>query len=149
MADLLTHYVSARLPGGFIGDPAARATLILGVFLPDVAGKLMGRIFRTPDGFNAPSHTLLGLLLLSYVIALFFSAEFRARAWLTINAGALLHVAVDLLKDNLGAGSAYLLHPFTLDGYELGLYYNENVVYAMPVDLLLAALIAGLSRRWK
>ncbi len=149
MADLLTHYVSARLPGSFIGDPAARATLVLGVFLPDVAGKLMARIFNTPDGFSAPAHSLLGLLLLSYVVALLFSPEFRAKAWLTIYVGALLHVALDLLKDNLGGGSAYLLHPFTLAGYEIGLYYNENVVYAMPVDLLLMALIVGFSRRWK
>ena len=144
MADLLTHYVSARLPGGFVGDPAARATLVLGVFLPDVAGKLMGRIFGTPDGFSAPAHSVLGLLALSYILALFFSPAFRSKAWLTIYAGSLLHVGVDLFKDNLGAGSAYLLHPFTLDGYEIGLYYNENVVFGMPV----AALVALAMWKW-
>jgi hypothetical protein len=147
MADLLTHYVSARLPGGFIGDPSSRATFILGVFLPDLAGKGMSRVLQLPDGFSAPAHSALGLLVLTYAVALLFSAEFRARAWLTLYLGSLLHVGVDLLKDNLGQGSAFVLHPFSLEGQELALYFNENILMLIPGNLLLVLLIRSVAKR--
>jgi hypothetical protein len=49
-------------------------------------------------------------------------------------------VAVDLLKDNLGEGAAFLLYPFSTRGTELGLVDPENVIFFLPFD---AALLLG------
>jgi membrane-bound metal-dependent hydrolase YbcI (DUF457 family) len=136
MPDLLTHYVSARLPGGFIADPAARMTFIFGVFLPDFGAKGIELILNLPDHTGAPTHSIAGLFVLTYALALLFTPEFRFKAWTTMFAGSILHVLVDMAKDNLGKGSANLLHPFALDGFEFGLYYNENILYLLPTNVI-------------
>jgi hypothetical protein len=146
MADLLTHYVSARLPGGFIGDPAARMTLVAGVFLPDLISKGLDHLPFIPDYFQAPSHSILGLFVVTYVVALFFTEAFRVKAWITMYVGALLHVGFDSLKDNLGAGM-HVLHPFSLNGYELAVYYNENILYLLPSNIFLLFIIRFLAKR--
>ncbi len=147
MADLLTHYVSARLPGGFLKDPAARTTLILGVFLPDLVSKPIMAIPGVPDYADAPAHSLLGLACLSYAVSMLFSADFRWKAFLTLFAGGAIHVAVDSLKDSMGFGSTIPFHPFSLEGFELGLYYNENIVWFLPANGALLLLIRWASKR--
>jgi hypothetical protein len=147
MADLLTHYVSARLPGGFVADPAARTTLILGVFLPDIAGKGIEAIPNVWDNMHVPAHTPLGLAVLCYALAMLFVESFRFKAFVTLYAGSLIHVIVDMTKDNLGGGSSRLLYPLSLDGYEFGLYYNENILWFLPGNVLLLFLIRRAARR--
>lgn len=147
MADLLTHYVSARIPGGFLASPAARTTLVLGVFLPDLLGKALGSHDLLPDHIGAPSHSALGLFLICWTLAMFFEEAFRLKAFVTLYVGSMLHVAVDLLKDNLGSGSAYLLHPFSVEGVELGLYQNENILWILPANLVVLWGLKRLAKR--
>lgn len=149
MADLLTHYVSARLPGGFLADPAARSTLVLGVFLPDLAKEALGVLPGLSEFAIVPSHSALGLFCLSYALSMFFAEDFRRKAFVTLFVGSAIHVAVDTLKDGLGAGVCLPWHPFSLQGVEVGLYHNENILWFLPGNAALLLLIRWASKRAK
>ena len=128
MADLLTHYVSARLPGSFLGDPCARATLALGVFLPDLIGKPMEAVNGMPFLASAPSHSALGAFFVAWALAMLFAEPFRFKAFATMFAGQLIHIALDLGKDSLGLGSAFVLLPFSTATHDFGLYTSQDVL---------------------
>ncbi len=147
MVDLLTHYVSARLPGGFIGDECARSTLVLGVFLPDLIGKGLESVPGMPYQAWVPSHSALGIVCSSMVVAMLFSEDFRFKAFTTIFFGQILHVALDMGKESLGAGSVHILHPFTLGGYDLGLYSTQDVFWFLPGNIFVLLLIRWVSKR--
>ncbi len=147
MADLLTHFVSARLPGGFVGDPCARTTLVLGVFLPDLVSKSMEAVPWMPYLSWAPSHSVLGVACTSMIAAMLFAEDFRFKAFSTIFFGQLLHLALDIGKQSLGAGTCFLLHPFLLDAYDLGLYSTQDVFWFLPGNILALLVIRWLSKK--
>ena len=104
MADLFTHLAAARVPAAFVRDRRIAALLVIGTFLPDLASKGLYWVARAgaETNFTTPTHTIAGLAILSYAAALFVEERLRRPAFAAILAGGLIHVAVDLLKDNLG-----------------------------------------------
>lgn len=146
MADLLTHYVSARLPGSFVADPCARATLALGVFLPDLISKPMEHS-GLPFLSWAPSHSALGAFFVAWALAMLFAEDFRFKAFATLFIGQLLHIAVDLGKDSLGFGSAFVLLPFSTATHDLGLYTSQHVFWFLPGNLLVLWGLRWVSRK--
>jgi hypothetical protein len=148
MADLLTHYVSARVTGWGIRDRATAMVFTLGVFFPDLIGKPLGNMPGFPDLVEAPTHSPLGLLFACGAACFLFAPAFRRRAFVALYAGSMVHVLGDLLKTYLGRGAVMLLHPFSLKGFELGLYRTEDVFYLLPANLGILALlwVAGLRR---
>ncbi len=150
MADLLTHFASARLPGAFLRDRRLQALLIAGTFLPDIAWKGLRYIAGCSEDFNAPSHSILGLLVLCYGLSLLLEERLRPGGFAALVAGSYLHLLVDLLKDQEGVGLAGILHPFSPAGFEFGLIEPENVILLFPIDaaiLLAAWLIERRLRR--
>jgi len=147
MADLLTHYVSARLPGSFIADPSARATLALGVFLPDLISKPMEAAPWMPFLAWAPSHSALGAFLVAWAIAMFFAEDFRFKAFATLFVGQLVHIAVDMGKDSMGFGSAFALLPFSTATVDAGLYTSQHVFFFLPVNLVVLWGLRWLSKK--
>ena len=61
--------------------------------------------------------------------------------------GGLVHVEVDLLKDNLGMGDARLFYPFTTAAQELGLIESLDVVLLIPFDGVVLALAWMIERK--
>ncbi len=149
MADLLTHYVSARVTGLGIRDRATATVFALGVFFPDLLGKPLGAMPFLPDLVEAPTHSLLGLLLACGAASFLFASDFRRRAFWALYAGSLLHVLADLLKTYLGRGAVMLLHPFSLQGFELGFYRTEDVFYLLPANLGILAILWVMGRKRK
>lgn len=147
MADLLTHYVSARVCGYPIGNRAMAATFVLGVFLPDLISKPLSFPDFMPDFVTAPSHSVTGLALASWAMSLLFAPSFRGRAFLSTYAGSLLHVATDLLKDYLGRGAQTPFHPWTLESFEMGLYQSEDALILLPVNLAVLTILWAVERR--
>ena len=141
MADLLTHYVSARVVGVGLRDRATSAVFALGVFFPDLLGKPIGAIPGVPDLAEAPTHTPVGLIFACAAASFLFAPTFRKRAFFTLYAGALVHLVGDLLKNYLGRGAVMLLHPFSTRGYELGIYRSEDVWVLLPANLGILALL--------
>jgi hypothetical protein len=147
MGDLLTHYVSARVTGLGIRDRASAVLFAGGVFFPDLLGKPLNFFPGSPDMIDIPSHTPVGLLFACGALSLLFSASMRARAFLLLYAGSIVHVLGDLMKDYLGSGSIFLLHPFSLGTYELGFYRSEDVFFLLPFNLAILGLLWLLQRR--
>lgn len=147
MADLLTHYVSARVAGVGLRDRATAMVFALGVFYPDLLGKPLGWIPWLPDLVEAPTHSPVGLIFACGAACLLFAPDFRRRAFWALYAGSLLHVFVDLLKSYLGRGAVMLLHPFSTRGFELGLYRTEDVFYLLPANLGILAILWVVGRR--
>jgi membrane-bound metal-dependent hydrolase YbcI (DUF457 family) len=146
MADLFSHFAAASLPASAVRDRRIAALLVAGTFLPDLAAKGLYWVARAKSEFTEPTHSLAGLLLLSYGAALFVEERLRRDAFFAIFAGGVIHVLVDLLKDHLGMGAARLFYPFSTFSPELGLVDSLNVFQLIPFDL--AALgIAWMIRR--
>lgn len=148
MADFLTHLTAAKLPATFLRDRRVQALLIFGTFLPDLFDKGVDLILRAPANFSVPSHTLPGLILFSYLACLFVEERLRPAAFAALYAGGVVHVVVDLFKDNQGAGVAMILYPFSTRGVEFGLIDPEDVILLLPVNVAILSLLWLAERRF-
>jgi membrane-bound metal-dependent hydrolase YbcI (DUF457 family) len=148
MSDLFTHLVAARVPGTFLRDRRLQALLVIGTFLPDLAAKGLYWILQAREHFQTPTHSILGVLLIAYLASLFVEEGLRRAGYAVLAAGGLIHLLVDLMKDNQGAGAARLLFPFTPAGTELGWVDPENVVLLIPLDAAILAALWLLERRF-
>ncbi len=147
MADLLTHWAAAQLPASLSRDRRIAALVVIGTFLPDLVSKGLYWVLQSGGDFTTPTHSLLGLALIAYGAALFVEERLRRPAFIALLVGGLVHVAVDLLKDNLGMGAAYLFQPFSTASYELGLIDSLNMILLVPLDLGILLLAWILERR--
>jgi hypothetical protein len=147
MADLLTHFASARLPAAFVRDRRVQALLVLGTFVPDLVSKGLFHVTRSAEHFNVPAHSVAGLLILSYAFSLLLEHRLRAAGFVALLAGGYLHLAVDLLKDTGGLGLVGLLFPFSTAGFELGLLDHENFVLLVPVNAAVLGAAWLIERR--
>jgi membrane-bound metal-dependent hydrolase YbcI (DUF457 family) len=147
MSDLFTHYASARLASAGLRSPDAAAFVVSGTLLPDLVSKGLYWILRAHPDFDDPSHSILGLALLCFIASLFTPERDRPRTWAALFVGALLHVLVDLFKDNLGAGSARPFLPFSTVAYEFGWIDPEDVILAAPLGILAVGLARLIERR--
>lgn len=78
-----------------------------------------------------------------------FEEKSRGKIFVFLFLGSLLHVLIDLFKNNLGLGSSFLLYPFSDKGYEFGLYQAEDVLYILPLNLLIIVAIELIVRKLK
>jgi hypothetical protein len=147
MPDLFTHLVAARVPGGFVRDRRLQALLVIGTFLPDFASKGFVLLLWAGEEFAHASHSILGIVLLSYLASLFIEESIRRPGFFLLAAGGLIHIFVDLIKCYLGNGAVALLLPFSSKAYEFGLIYPENVIYLVPLDAAILAAAWFLERR--
>lgn len=141
MADLVTHVATALLWKAATRRPAA--TLVIGVALPDLAGRVPTMLLSPlalagwpiPDalvyGFNA-IHTPFGILALTLLLSLCFREDQRKEAWANLAGGGALHMGVDLLQHHVGVGYPLLL-PFSGWHWEAGLIGTEATVKVAPV----------------
>ncbi|HXG62091.1 MAG TPA: metal-dependent hydrolase [Planctomycetota bacterium] len=147
MADLLTHLAVARVPAAFVKDRHVSLLLILGTFLPDLAAKSLYWIAWASEDFVRPTHSLPGLLCLSYLASLWVALPLRRAAFAAFFTGGLLHVAVDMLKDTLDQGAVFFLYPFSTRGFEFGLVDPENVIFFLPLNAVLLTAAWLIERR--
>jgi membrane-bound metal-dependent hydrolase YbcI (DUF457 family) len=149
MADLFTHFVAARVPGAFVRDRRLQALLVIGTFLPDIAGKGLYWVLRNPDSSVQSTHSIAGILLISYLACLFVEESFRRPSFFALAAGTAIHVLVDMTKDNLGAGAVFPFLPISTRGVELGWIDPENVVLLIPIDAAILGVAWILERRFR
>jgi hypothetical protein len=147
MPDLFSHLAVARLPAAFVADRRLAALLVVGTFLPDIAAKGLLWVLRVPDTYEFPTHTLLGVLLISYIGALFLEETLRTRGFLALGAGCLIHVGVDLLKLSFDVGGQYFLYPFSMWHVNAGWIDPVNFAVLFPIDLALLGLAWFIERR--
>jgi membrane-bound metal-dependent hydrolase YbcI (DUF457 family) len=141
MADLFTHMVAARAPGVLIRDRRWVALLVIGTFLPDLASKGLYWILQAGDAYAVTTHSLLGVLAISYLACLFVEESLRPTGFVLLLLGGLIHLAVDMAKNNLGSGAVFPFLPFSDASFEWGWIDPENVVLLIPIDALILAAI--------
>jgi hypothetical protein len=149
MPDLFTHLVTARVPGAFVRDRRLQALLVIGTFLPDLAAKGMYWVLWAGQEFSHASHTVLGVVLISYLTSLFVEERIRRPAFFLLMAGGLIHILIDLIKCYLGTGAVALLLPLSPTSFEFGLIKPENVIYLVPLDAAILAAAWFLERRYR
>ena len=147
MADLFTHFIAARVPGSLVRDGRLQALLVIGTFLPDISGKGLFWVLDNSTASPLATHSIAGVLLISYLACLFLEEPLRRSGFLMLAAGGGIHILVDMTKDNLGAGGAMPFLPFSLRGTEFGWIDPENVVLLIPIDAAILALLWVLERR--
>lgn len=148
MSDLFTHLVSARVPGAFLRDRRLQALLVIGTFLPDLASKGFYWVLQAREHFSQATHSILGVVLISYLACLFVDTALRKAGFALLAAGGLIHLLVDMMKDYQGAGAVLLLFPFSTTGREFGWIDPENVVLLIPLDAAILAAAWFLERRF-
>ncbi|HJN76707.1 MAG TPA: metal-dependent hydrolase [Myxococcota bacterium] len=142
MADLVTHIGAALFFKGAVRGRNA-PVFVLGTVMPDVCGRVVGialsKLPGCPDLLvYGPGviHMPLGMIAFSLLVALLFRADQRAAVFANLLAGALLHLAIDLLQHHVGTGYP-LLFPFSSWHWELGLIGSEATIpWSIPVFLL-------------
>jgi membrane-bound metal-dependent hydrolase YbcI (DUF457 family) len=147
MSDLFTHLVAARVPGVLVRDRRLVALLVIGTFLPDLASKGLYWVLRSGDLYGFGTHSILGVLALSYLAALFIEEKLRPPACAMLAVGGLIHLAVDHLKDSMDVGPSCLFLPFFTRSVELGWIDPENVVLLVPLSAVILAATLMIERR--
>lgn len=147
MPDLLTHLVAARVPGTLVRDRRLQALLVIGTFLPDIVGKGYYWVLQNREAVHGMTHSIAGVLLVSYLACLLLEERLRRPGFAMLLIGGFIHVFVDLIKDNVGTGSAQFFLPFSIRGSEFGWIDPENVIYLIPFDAAILALLWLLERR--
>jgi hypothetical protein len=147
MPDLFTHFVTARAPGVFVRDRRMVALLAIGTFLPDLASKGLYFILQAGEHFPAPSHSIAGVLAMSYLACLFIDASLRQKGFVMLALGGLIHLLVDMTKDNLGVGAVFPFLPFSTFTMEFSWIDPENVILLAPLDAALLVAILLYERR--
>lgn len=144
MPDAVAHLVTARLAALPVKRPDLRSLLYVGVLWPDILSKGTQSVLRAPPGFDAPSHSFVGLAVSCLAFALLFAPGRRREAFLMLMGGSVLHLALDLLKDYGVAPGLLLFHPFSTRGFSLGLFRSENAALLIPGALAMLALIEAM-----
>jgi membrane-bound metal-dependent hydrolase YbcI (DUF457 family) len=147
MGDLFTHLVAARVPATLLRDRRLQALLIIGTFLPDVAGKGLFFVLRNRESSALATHSILGVMLVSYLACLFVEEALRRPAFLVMAIGGAIHVLVDLTKYNMGLGAEQLFLPFSTHSTEFGWIDSEDIVLLLPVDAAILAVLLIVERR--
>ncbi len=131
MADIATHYLLARIPTSRFPKPLQMA-VVFGTVLPDILSHGLDLLMESPRYYGVPSHSILGTLLYAYLASFLFEEKIRGRAWGLIWVGALLHVLIDLCKDNLGAGTLPVFFPFSMERLSFSLYEPLSWIGTVP-----------------
>jgi len=148
VADLVTHMATALLVKATSGGRHTM-TLLVGVVLPDMAGRLPVVLALGLLDLGVPLPELLvygwgvlhlpfGMLPMCFLLAQLFGD--RRAAFANLLAGCLLHLGLDLLQFHTGSGYP-LLFPFSDWHWELGLIGTEATVpWSLPL-----ALVVGMA----
>lgn len=150
MPDLLTHFLSAYILGkGTIASRAMRSIFYLGAILPDLFSRspiiLLEFILRRYPGeisrFFVNFHSPFVVFWLSLLISQLFQKD-RRKIFFILLSGAGLHLFLDLLQRHVEP-VYFWLFPFSWQKWEIGLFWADNSIYAVPFLLLFILIIEG------
>ena len=145
MPDLMTHLLLPWAAGRSAGWARPRLALFcLGGVLPDLVSRVPSiALSRWPDlaSIFSAFHTPIGVLILCLGLVMIFPEKDRTRylGWLISGAG--LHLVLDLLQLTVNPHSYHWLFPLTFQDFQLGLFWPDQTVLALPVLLILVLAV--------
>jgi len=142
MPDLVSHYAVAHLVARRRWQPAT-SIFLFGTILPDLLTRPLYIIWPETYWLVMPLHTPVGIVIVSWMIAILFRAELRRQIFWVLVLGAFLHFALDALQRHLIAGY-FWLWPFSWWTTERGLFWPEESLILAPGLALLVVLMEGL-----
>ena len=141
MPDLITH-VLAITP--FKRSIRKNFSLILlGVLLPDIAGRTLGTIFPNSHFFNWAElalHTPISLLLVIYLLSMFFPENQRKSVFTSFTLGASFHFALDIFQKNATYNTPWLFH-FSFSSFRISVLWSDESIYLIPFLVVLNLVI--------
>ena len=142
MPDLATHVLTTHLMSrARPGWRTLYAPLLLGAILPDVLTRPLYMLFPAAFWLFFPLHSPLVLALVCYVLSFLFEERGRAKTFIAMYAGALLHIVLDLLQKSVTLAYAPLF-PFSWAQWSAGLFWADDSLL-----ILSALLVFVLVRR--
>lgn len=148
MPDLVTHYAVAHLAARRSWRPAT-TMFLLGTLLPDLLTRPFYILLPQTYWLVTPLHTPVGIVIVSWMIAVLFRVEARRQIFMALVLGAFLHFALDAMQRHLVAGY-FWLWPFSWWTTERGLFWPEESLMIAPVlaaTIILLELVLYLRRR--
>lgn len=156
MPELATH----SLVGYIVAKSARKSELVLivliGAVLPDVLTRipsiileLFGRPWAKYAEFFGPLHSPFPLLLMCLLICQFFAAEIRKAVFFSLSVGVGTHLFLDILQRTIAGmgfqkvplGGYLWFFPFSWYDFQIGLFWPEGSLYAIPVLAALAFIL--------
>lgn len=147
MPDLAVHIAAASVIRRALPEGPGRLAVLIGTALPDIAYKFLNLGLQLPGDVAMPTHTPVGVLLMSYGVCLLFQEKERPAVFAGLLLGGLIQLLLDGCKANLGAGAIRLAFPFSWEAYGFELFQSENGIYFTIPAILIALLLEWQARK--
>lgn len=146
MPDLITHTAVAYFAVRPFKLFPRQIVFFVGTILPDVITRPI--YILKPDWypFTVAMHTPAFCIVTCLLLAEFFSDTIRGSIRKMLLLGIALHFFLDLFQKHLGMGYLWGF-PFSWRSFELGLWWPEQSLYAIPILLLAVGSLELLMKR--
>jgi membrane-bound metal-dependent hydrolase YbcI (DUF457 family) len=147
MPGLATHVLAAYLVKNAAGIRPL-ALFLLGTILPDILSRVP--FFVIPGLFWAVKalHSVFVIVLACLLLSYLFPERGRRQAFKILLAGALLHIFLDLFQLSIYPGYMWFF-PFSTYAFNLGLFWPEEPLFALPFLALVSLAVYLRTRRRK
>ena len=152
MPDLLTHFLSAYILAKWtVHSRAMRSIFYLGAVLPDLLSRLpsillefiLKRYSGEMSWFFTNFHSPFIVFWFSLLISQFFQKD-RRKIFFILLSGAGFHFILDFFQRHVEP-VYFWLFPFSWKRWEIGLFWADSSIYAIPILLCGILIIEGIS----
>lgn len=152
MPDLFAHFASGYLPSRHQKLRKYDALLALGAVLPDLVARIPIIVFvKWLDlpvvYFFRALHTPIGMILVCYVLSFLFERSIRFKSFLSLSAGAFLHLVLDLMQQQFFEGVYTPFVPFSIKTVQWGWFHYNTSLLFFPVFLVFVIFFWFRERR--
>jgi len=151
LPDLLTHFLSAYILGRWtIPSRAMRSIFYFGAILPDLFSRapvillelILKRFPREIFSFFVNFHSPFVVFWFSVLISQFFQKD-RRKIFFLLSSGAIFHFILDFFQKHIEP-VYFWLFPFSWQKYEIGLFWSDSSIYAIPFLLGIIIVVEGI-----
>ena len=148
MPDLVTHLSAAYFANKALKLTKYIAIFYLGTILPDILTRPFYILQPRLYWFVYPLHTPITLILVCLTISYLFEERIRKDVFISLSIGVFIHLALDVLPKHLIDKPRWLF-PFSQWGFEIGLFWPDDSVYAVPFLLIGVIIVEIITKRKK
>jgi len=145
MPDLVTHLSIAYLIKRWTTLLKYSTIFYVGAILPDLATRPFYILFPATFWAVLPLHAPIPLLCVCVLIAYLFDEKSRKGVFIYLASGTFLHLLLDFFQKHIEP-EFMPLFPFSWKAFELGLFWAEDSLYAIPLWIFLILLTEFIAR---